>query len=81
MSGGWEAKKRKGEELAARFAAVAPVGTPCRYYPVLPCTEDDFVDTRIRSEPWMLGGSVVVAIEGRAGGVSIEHIVVPGAGR
>lgn len=35
------------------------------------------VDTTTRSEAWMLGdGSVVVLIEGKAGGVHLSHVEV-----
>jgi hypothetical protein len=65
------------EDIAAHFGAQAPVGTPCRYYPVRPCRGDNFVETRIRSAPWILGdGCVVVAVEGLTGGKSIEHVVL-----
>ena len=69
-------KKPTPEMICAQFAAQAPIGTPCRYYPVKPFDARDAIDSKIRSEPWVLGhGAVVVAIEGKAGGVSIEHIV------
>lgn len=68
--------KSTPEYAAEGFAARAPIGTPCIYYPLKPFDRSEAVKTRIRSEPWVLGhGAVVVAIEGRAGGVSIEHIV------
>jgi hypothetical protein len=68
--------KSTPDEISAQFAARAPIGTPCIYYPLKPFDRGDGVNTRIRSEPWVLGhGAVVVAIEGRAGGVSIEHLV------
>lgn len=63
------------EEIARRFSGYAPIGTPCVYFPLKPFDRSEAVKTRIRSEPWVLGhGAVVVAIEGRTGGVSIEHI-------
>lgn len=59
------------------FAAAAPIGTQCTYYPTKPFAADEAIHSTIRSKPWTLGhGAVVVAIEGRAGGVSIEHIVL-----
>lgn len=70
----------KRKITAEQFAAKAPIGTPVRYWPVLPCRDDEFVETAIRSEPWALGhGAIVVKVEGRAGGVSIEHITFPPA--
>jgi hypothetical protein len=68
-------KRRTPEMIAADFAADAPIGTPCLYYPTQPFRRVDAIETRIRSAPWVLGhGAVVVAVEGRAGGVLIEHI-------
>lgn len=58
---------------AADFNDAVSVGTPVRYFP----SEDDasYVDTKTRSKAWELGsGHVVVAVEGRAGGVSIQHL-------
>ncbi|MBK6942054.1 MAG: hypothetical protein IPH13_17890 [Planctomycetes bacterium] len=50
-----------------------PVGTPVRYYPV--ADRSEFIETKTRSDAWALGdGSVVVKIEGRAGGVHIDHV-------
>lgn len=69
--------KASPEAIASSFALLAPIGTPCRYYPVLPCAEDDFHVSAIRSQPWVLGhGDVVVAIEGFSGGKSIKHIMI-----
>lgn len=71
------AAKSSPETLARNFARLAPIGTPCRYYPVLPCGEDDFHESTIRSEPWVLGhGDVVVAIDGFTGGKSIKHVFI-----
>lgn len=75
-------KRPTPEAIAEQFAAQAPIGTPCVYYPIKPFDRSEAVTTRIRSEPWVLGhGAVVVAIEGRAGGVSIEHIAFEGERR
>lgn len=63
------------EMIASEFALRAPIGTPCLYFPVKPFDRKEAVSTKIRSTPWVLGhGAVVVAIEGKAGGVSIEHL-------
>ena len=46
-----------------------------RYYPIDPDISDNFILTKIRSEPWQLGhGEWVVKVEGKAGGVSISHL-------
>ena len=54
-----------------------PVGTSVNYYSIIgengPKCEP--FPTTIRSEPWKLGdGSVVVKVEGKSGGVAIEHL-------
>jgi len=73
-------KARDESALAMHFAKAMPIGTRCRYYPVLPANEDEFEETVIRSEPWLLGhGAAVVKIEGRAGGVLIKHVFPIGA--
>lgn len=51
-----------------------PIGQKVAYSPVKgqPFAEE----TRIRSDPWALGhGAVIVAVEGRTGGVSVDHLV------
>jgi hypothetical protein len=63
------------EERRDEFAAAAPIGTICRYYPIK--GRPEFETRTIRSEPWVVGGGeVIVKISGRAGGVSIDHIEV-----
>lgn len=62
---------------AEAFTAKYPVGTACRYYPVAGDSTHD--KTKTRSEAWTLGhGAVVVKIEGRTGGVDINHLVMEG---
>lgn len=57
---------------ADEFNGRVPVGTPVRYYSV-PGVAPRL--TRTRSAAWTLGsGHVVVAVEGRSGGVSIKHL-------
>lgn len=64
-----------GKARAAEFAKGFPVGTPCVYFPTKPFNRAEAVESKIRSEPWVLGhGAAVVAIEGKAGGVLLEHI-------
>lgn len=51
------------------------IGTACRYYPV--AGDSEHLKTRTRSEAWALGhGAVVVKVEGKAGGVDINHLVM-----
>ena len=73
-------RKKKTEielqEYAETFHEAAPVGTAVRYYPSLPCGEDDFEDSTIRSAPWTMCGQTVVMIDGRRGGVSVRHLAL-----
>jgi hypothetical protein len=64
------------QEYAEAFCEAAPVGTAVRYYPVVPCGEDDFEDSVIRSAPWGLCGRPVVMIDGRRGGVDVSHLAL-----
>jgi hypothetical protein len=65
---------RKPTMNAEKFNELHPVGTAFKFYPV--AGMPDFVETKTRSECWELGdGHPVVLIEGRAGGVSIHHLV------
>lgn len=64
------------QEYAELFHEAAPVGTLVRYYPSLPCSEDDFEDSVICSAPWTMGGQTVVMICGRRGGVSVRHLAL-----
>lgn len=70
---------RKPKLTVEDFAEAAPVGTPVRYYAVLPADEDDFIESAIRSAPWHLGGRIVVMIESVSGGVDVGHLVILGA--
>lgn len=68
---------------AEEFNAAYPVGTKVTYYP-LRGENDELVkndpdhpplSTKTRTEAWTLGhGAVVVSVEGKSGGVSIEHL-------
>lgn len=65
---------RKETMTSSRFNELHPVGTAFRYYPIAGASE--YIETKTRSESWELGdGHPVVLIEGRAGGVSIHHLV------
>jgi len=67
-----------GTHTAASWNAAHSVGVPVRYWPIYPPIDSaPPVDTVTRSEAWALGdGTAVVAIVGRAGGVSLSHIEV-----
>jgi len=60
---------------ASEWNELYPVGTPVLYYPIL--GEPESEETKTRSEAWELGhGEPVVKVEGRAGGVCLEHLRV-----
>jgi hypothetical protein len=60
---------------AETFSKIAPVGTPVRYYPIR--GQQDYFNSRIRSEAWRLDdGHVVVLIERKTGGVAINHLEI-----
>ena len=57
----------------AAAARVFPIGRVVDYQPV--SGRDDYERSAVRSKPWRLGsGAIVVLIEGRSGGVSIDHL-------
>lgn len=64
---------------ADEFNAKYQVGTPVKYFPL--STEADYEETKTRTPAWTLGhGQVVVSVEGRSGGVCVEHIeIIPPA--
>lgn len=51
------------------------VGTPVRFWPVMPKRDGEAVDTATRSEAWELGRPVVL-VKGIAGGVALSHLEV-----
>jgi hypothetical protein len=68
---------------AEQWNALIPVGTPVIAYPgVRPeyaaeigMTDYPRLQTRTRSRAWNLGhGEPVVAVDGYAGGISLEHV-------
>jgi hypothetical protein len=60
------------------FNASHPIGTKVRYRSLLEhATQYDIQETKTRSEAWTLpSGDPVVMIDGKAGGVSLDHIEV-----
>lgn len=56
------------EEWNARY----PVGTPVRYWSGV--MEGPGVESVTRSEAWYCSGAPVVAVKGKAGGISLTHI-------
>jgi len=71
-------RQLSGAHTAWTWNATYPVGTRVRYWPIYPPIESvPPVDTVTRSEAWALGdGSVVVCVDGQAGGVHLSHIEV-----
>lgn len=63
---------------ADEWNAAHPVGTPVRYWPVLPPHPGiEPLDTVTRSEAWTLGhGEPVASVKGRTGGVLLSHLEV-----
>jgi len=61
--------------------APLPIGTPVLAYPGIR-PDDPFarairpkvLDTVTRSEVWEVGGTLVVSVEGYAGGIALSHI-------
>lgn len=62
-------------ETADSWNARVPIGTAVRYFPVRGLFEH--IETRTRSVAWELGhGDVVVSVDGKAGGVLLDHLVL-----
>ncbi|MBJ2152866.1 hypothetical protein [Paracoccus sp. IB05] len=65
------------DQNVAQSAVRFPVGSRVLYRPVMGEPEQEV--TRVRFEPWALGhGAGVVKVEGRAGGVSVDHLTFIG---
>ena len=63
------------ERAIANASVQFPIGQIVHYYPVK--GRSMHVVAQIRSEPWALGhGEIVIKINGRTGGVSIDHLEV-----
>lgn len=53
-----------------------PVGTPVVYYSTKPFRHDQAFHSKTRSPAWVLAnGEPVVQIGGKAGGLSLEHVI------
>jgi hypothetical protein len=63
------------QALAEEFAEKCPVGTRVRYYPILPCPSNAYIDTTVISEPRIAHGKVLVELQGCAGGRDVRHVV------
>lgn len=60
---------------ADEWNAAHPVGTPVRFWPVMPKREGEAVDTVTRSEAWTSSRAIVL-VKGIAGGVALSHLEV-----
>lgn len=71
-------RQLSGAHTAESWNAEHRVGTRVRYWPIYPpidCVPP--VDTTTRSEAWTIGGgTVVVCIDGKSGGVALTHVEV-----
>lgn len=66
-------KQRDNIMTAEMFNDMYATGSKFRYYPIR--GDDEFVETATRSVAWTLGhGDAVVLVEGKTGGVLIEHL-------
>jgi hypothetical protein len=67
-------KLEKLTATAEEWNAAYPVGTPVTRYKLIRPLEEG-VETRTRSKAWVMGGhSVMVMVEGHAGGVVLESV-------
>jgi len=72
-------KKDVATMTADEWNSLHPVGTPVRYWPVLPSREGEGVDTVTRSEAWTetwRAKCPIVLVKGIAGGVLLSHLEV-----
>lgn len=72
-------RMQRAEERAEQFNESNPVGTRVRYYPIV--GEPKFIESVTRTPAWALPCmEAVVSIEGKSGGLSLDHIeILPAA--
>lgn len=64
------------EKIAHAWNAAHPIGTPVTRYRLVDPLEDP-VETKTRSEAWLMGGhTAMVMVDGIAGGVLVESLRV-----
>lgn len=69
------ARKPKYTITAEQFNQKYPIGTKVQYFPIKGDTRH--LDTETRTPAWTLGhGEPVVSVNGIAGGVSIDHLII-----
>ena len=67
------------EKIVLAWNAAHPVGTPVTRYRLVDPLEDP-VETKTRSEAWLMGGhTAMVMVEGQAGGVMVQSLVAKAA--
>lgn len=59
--------------IGAKKPSELKVGDLVRFYPIA-YDWGKFEDTIVKSEPWQISGHWSVKVEGRAGGVSTQHL-------
>lgn len=65
------------EAMLEAARSTFPIGARVLYRPVMGWPEQE--ETVVRSAPWALGhGAIVVKVEGRTGGVSVDHLTLIG---
>lgn len=69
-----DARQTAAEHRLRRAAETFPMGREVYYTPVSGGPAES-TPRRVRSAPWELGhGAIVIALEGKSGGVLIEHL-------
>ena len=69
-----QAKQTAAEARLRQAAETFPIGREVYYCP-LKDGPPEATPRKVRSAPWELGhGAIVIKLEGKAGGVSIEHL-------
>jgi hypothetical protein len=62
-------RKMTAEDASNMF----PIGTEVKYFPIF--GENEFKETKIRSQAWALGhGELVIKVEDISGGVAVSHL-------
>jgi hypothetical protein len=64
------------EREAAAWNAKHPIGTTVTLTPWRGCPADEIVQTRTRTEAWVLSGHASVMVEGKSGGYGLSFVKV-----
>ncbi len=68
-----QARQEAAEQRIAKAVQDFPIGQRVRYFPV--SGRPEAIPAEVRSEPWELGGRIVVLLTGKTGGVSVDHLI------